>query len=180
MTKTGRILFGEDEYQVMQPASITKIMTAVLTVENAKMSDIVTIDNDMAEAIMALEDDAKLCGFQKGETLYVEDLLYGLMLISGADAAVALAIHIGGSYDNFIDMMNKKAEDLGMTKTNYRNPHGLYQSGHVTSAADMAKLAIYANKFPAFVKVVSSAYYTPTDTDKNNYSEKGYRWKKLK
>lgn len=173
--KSGKILFGKNENSVMQPASITKIMTAILAIENCGMNDIVTINNQMAVEIMKL-DDASMCGFQKKESIYVEDLLYGLMLLSGADASIALAIHIGGTYENFIKMMNDKAKELGMTKTVYKNPHGLYQSGHVTSASDMARLAVYANKFPAFAKIVSTGKHTPTDTDKNDYSAKNKVW----
>ena len=150
-------------------------MTAILAIENGNLSDIVTIDNSMAEITMNL-DDASMCGFQKNESVKMEDLLYGLLLLSGADAAVALAIHIGGTYDNFIQMMNDKAKELGMTKTVFKNPHGLHESGHVTCAADMAKLAKYAMKFPAFAKIVATGKYTPTDTDKNNYSAKGKVW----
>ena len=151
-------------------------MTAILAIENGNMSDIVTINNEMAEIIMTF-DDASMCGFQKDESVYMEDLLYGLLLLSGADAAVAIAVHVGGTYEDFIQMMNDKAKELGMTKTVYKNPTGLYQSGHVTSAADMARLTRYANKFPAFSKIVATAKYTPTDTDKNNYSGKGLVWR---
>ena len=73
-------------------------------------------------------------------------------------------------------MMNEKAEELGMTNTVFKNSHGMYQSGHVTCAEDMAKLAQYANKFPAFTKIVGTYKYTPTDTDKHNYSQKGEVW----
>ncbi|MBN2879261.1 MAG: D-alanyl-D-alanine carboxypeptidase [Clostridia bacterium] len=173
---SGRILFEKRSTYVMEPASITKIMTAILGIENSNMSDIVTIDNTMAEIIVTL-DGASKCGFQKNESIYMEDLLYGLMLLSGADAAVAIAIHVGGTYDNFIQMMNDKAQELGMTKTVFKNVHGLHDSGHVTCAEDMAKLAQYALKFPAFAKIVSTSKYTPTDTDKHSYSEKGQVWR---
>jgi len=172
---SGRILFEKSATKTMYPASITKIMTAILAIENSDLTDIVYIDNTMAEIIMTFED-AAMCGFQKNESVYMEDLLYGLLLLSGADAAVAVAVHVGGTYENFIQMMNDKAAELGMTKTVYKNPTGLYQSGHVTSAQDMARLTQYANKFPAFAKIVSTGKYTPTDTDKHEYSEKGEVW----
>lgn len=172
---SGRILFDKRANQTMYPASITKIMTAILAIENSDLTDIVYIDNTMAEIIMTF-DDAAMCGFQKSESVYMEDLLYGLLLLSGADAAVAIAVHVGGTYENFIQMMNDKADELGMTKTVYKNPTGLYQSGHVTCAEDMAILTQYANKFPAFAKIVSTGKYTPTDTDKHQYSERGKVW----
>lgn len=172
---SGRILFEKRSTYVMEPASITKVMTAILAIENGNLSDIVSIDNSMAEIIMTL-DDASMCGFQKGESVKMEDLLYGLLLLSGADAAIALAIHIGGTYDNFVQMMNDKAQELGMTKTVFKNPHGLHESGHVTCAEDMARLARYAMKFPAFAKIVGTGKYTPTDTDVNKYSEKNKVW----
>ena len=172
---SGRILFEMRATSVMEPASITKMMTALLAIENSNLTDIVTIDNTMAEIIVTLKDATK-CGFQKNESIYMEDLLYGLMLLSGADAAIAIAIHVGGTYDNFIQMMNDKAAELGMTKTHFKNPTGLHESGHVTSAEDMAKLAQYAMKIPAFAKIVGTGKYTPTDTEKHNYSASGKVW----
>jgi len=172
---SGRILFEKRSTRKMYPASITKIMTAILAIEHSNMTDIVTIDNTMAEYITSL-DGAANCGFQKNESIFMEDLLYGLMLESGADASIAIAVHVGGTYEEFVKMMNDKAKELGMTRTVYKNPHGMYQSGHVTCAEDMARLAEYANKFPAFAKIVATGKYTPTDTDKNDYSEKGIVW----
>lgn len=174
---TGKVLFGKRMHEKMNPASITKIMTALVAIERNNLSDIVTIDNQISEEIVKLKGSgAAMCGFQSGETLTVEELLYGLMLLSGADAAQALAVHTAGSYDEFIDMMNLKAEEIGMTNTYFENPHGLYDSLHRTTAYDMALLGQYAQRYPDFVKIVGTAKFTPTDTDKNHYSASGIVW----
>lgn len=175
---TGEVLYydeGREEHY--EPASITKIMCALVAIENTNLSDIVTIDNEIAEEIAKIsKQGAAMCGFQFKETLTVEELLYGLMLNSGADAAIALAVHTAGSYDNFITMMNEKAQDIGMTETHFDNPHGLHDGNHYTTAYDMALLTMEALKYPAFAKIAGTAKYTPTDTDKHTYSEDGIIW----
>lgn len=174
---TGEVLYDKSETQKMWPASITKIMSALIAIENTNLSDIVTIDNEIAEEMAKISDQgAAMCGFQLKETLTVEELLYGLLLNSGADAAIALAVHTAGGYDNFITMMNEKAQDIGMTDTHFDNPHGLHDGNHYTTAYDMAILTMEALKYPEFAKIVGTAKYTPTDTDKHTYSDDGIVW----
>ena len=99
-------------------------------------------------------------GLSTNDKITVENLLYGLMMVSGNDAAVALAEHIGGSIQGFADMMNKKAVDLGLTSTNFITPHGLDQNEHYTTAFELAKLTDYALQNKTFAKIVKTSNYT--------------------
>lgn len=161
---SGQILFEKNADQQMYPASITKIMTAVVAMENAQLSDQVPIIGDILTKIRVIEDGATMADIDNGEYVTVEDLLYGLMLESGADAAIALAMHIGGSYEGFVQMMNQKAQELGMTGTVYLNPHGLHEEGHHSTARDILTLSHYAMQNAAFRKIVGTAQYSPSTT----------------
>lgn len=169
--RSGRILYQKSAYNSMHPASITKIMTCLLTIENAELTDMVTVDGAIAERIRQLDPDSSVSGVKAGEVLTVKDLLYGLMLESGNDAAVTLAYHVGGSYENFITMMNAKAQEIGMSTTSYANPHGLTDEAHKTSARDMALLAMYAKQYPLFNEIVSTVKYKPNNTNMTQYSD---------
>ena len=159
---TGQVLFEKHADAKMYPASITKIMTCVVVLENAKLSDLVTIGH-----IGSMEKGAKKVGLAKDEILSVEYLLYGLMLHSGNDAGVALAVHVAGSVEAFADLMNEKAKEIGMTGSHFVNPHGLHDSNHYTTARDMATLVRYAQRtHPDFVKIVSTYKYTWFETNK--------------
>ena len=126
-------VYGKNVYDRVYPASVTKIMTALITMEKANFNDTVTFTEDM------IVDDygAKLCGFEVGDELTVEQLFQGLMIYSGNDAANALAIHIAGSIEAFADMMNQKAIELGCVDTHFVNPSGLHDNEHYTSAYDL-------------------------------------------
>ena len=117
-------------------ASTTKIMTAVVVLENCKLDDIVTVP---AEASGVEGSSAYLTA---GEKLTVRELLYAIMLQSGNDAAAALAIHTSGSIEAFAEKMNEKASELGLENTSFKNPHGLDADGHYSTARDMAKMCI--------------------------------------
>ncbi len=146
-------------------------MTAVLALENAELTDRVTISGAIAQAIRDLDTGSSMAEIKFDEVITVEDLLYGLLLKSGNDTAVALAYYIGGTYENFINMMNDKAQELGMTSTTYTNPHGLTNDAHMTSARDMAILTMYAQQFPKFKEIVSTPMYLPQDTNLTKYSQ---------
>jgi D-alanyl-D-alanine carboxypeptidase (penicillin-binding protein 5/6) len=152
--ESGRILFEKNAYTPMRIASITKIMTAILAVESGKMNDDVTISERAAGT--------------EGSSLYLEekqkvklrDLVYGLMLRSGNDAAVAIAEHVGGSLENFIVLMNKKAKEIGMKQTIFSNPHGLDDhENHYSTAYDMAILTQYAMKNTTYQKITATKRY---------------------
>lgn len=162
---TGTILYEKNMYDTHYPASITKIMTAMLAIENCEMDEIVTVP---PEAVY-MEDKGTHIALDAGEQLTVEQCLYAIMLASANDAAYALAEHVGGTYENFIRMMNDKAKEIGCQNTNFTNPHGLPDESHVTSAYDMALIAKAALQYDMFQTVSGSYYYEipPTEHQKD-------------
>lgn len=153
---SGKILYEKNGNKQTPMASTTKIMTAIVVVENCNLSDIVTIDTKAAGI------GGSRLGLKKNDKITVNDLLYGLMLRSGNDAAIALAIHVGGSIEEFADMMNKKALELGLTNSHFVVPHGLDMEGHYTTAYELAKMADYALNIPKLKEIVGTKSYTVT------------------
>jgi serine-type D-Ala-D-Ala carboxypeptidase (penicillin-binding protein 5/6) len=151
--QTDDVLYEMNADQALPMASTTKVMTAILVLENANLSDSVTISE---HASTVGESSAWL---EKGEVLTVEQLLYALLIQSANDAAVALAEHVGGSEEAFVGMMNEKAQELGLENTHFANPHGLDAEGHYTSARDLAITAAYAMRIPLFREIVVSTGY---------------------
>ena len=150
----GRVLYAWNARASLPMASTTKVMTALLAINYGHLDDWVTASQAAAtigQSTMSL---------QQGERLRLRDLLYGLLLPSGNDAAIAIAEHIGGSVPAFVALMNRTALALGMTDTHYVNPHGLDAPGHVTSARDLARLALAAMHVPTFRQIVSTRSYT--------------------
>lgn len=147
-----RILFENNKDEKLAMASTTKIMTALITLENCEnIQEEVNVD-DRAVGI-----EGTSIYLRKGEKLTVEELLYGLILPSGNDASLALAYHVGkGNLETFVDLMNKKVEDLGLLNTHFENPHGLDQEGHYTSAYDLAVITSEALKNETFRTIVST------------------------
>lgn len=146
---SGRILYEKNPNQQMKIASLTKIMTAIVAIENGNLEDMVTTSDN------AFGVEGSSIYLKKGEQLSLENMLYGLMLRSGNDAATAIAEHIGGSIEGFVYLMNEKAMYLGLTNTHFANPHGLDHEQHYSSPRDMAVLTAYALKNPTFKKIVS-------------------------
>lgn len=151
---SGRILFEKNGNKHTPMASTTKIMTAIVVAENSNLSDIVTIDTKSANT------GGSRLGLKKNDKITVNDLLYGLMLKSGNDAAVALAIHVGGSVEGFAKLMNDKSAKLGLVNTHFVVPHGLDMDGHYTTAYELAKMADYALSNEKIKKIVSTKTYT--------------------
>lgn len=151
---TGRVLYAANADAVLPMASTTKIMTALCALENAALTDTVTIDARMAGV------EGSSMYLEAGETLTVEQLLYGLMLRSGNDAAVALALHVSGSVEDFVALMNQKAEELGLTHTHFANPHGLPAKEHCTTARELALLTCAAYENADFRRIVATQYVT--------------------
>ena len=131
---TGKVLYERNADERMLIASTTKIMTALVVLENCGLDELVEIDSRSAGT------EGSSMYLRSGETYTVEELLYGLMLASGNDAASALAIHAAGDIESFAELMNEKAEELGMAGTHFTNPHGLDAEGHYSTARDMARL----------------------------------------
>ncbi len=151
---SGRVLFAKDAYTKRRIASITKIMTAVLAIESGKMDDLVTV------SARAVRTEGSSIYLRQGEKIKLRDLVYGLMLRSGNDAAVAIAEHVGGSVEGFVFLMNKKAAEIGMHDTEFANPHGLDDAeNHYSTAYDMALLMQYAMKNSEFRRISGTKVY---------------------
>ncbi|HEU5348015.1 MAG TPA: D-alanyl-D-alanine carboxypeptidase family protein [Ktedonobacterales bacterium] len=153
---SGLILYSKDADHELPMASCTKIMTALLAVEKGKLDQVITVG---ADAHSLVRPDSSYMGLGTGEKLTLKDLLYGLIMPSGNDAAVAIADGIGGTETRFVTMMNARAAQLGLTHTHFANPHGLDASGHHTSARDLAVLAAVAMKNPTLVTIMSAYSY---------------------
>ncbi|NLX78128.1 MAG: D-alanyl-D-alanine carboxypeptidase, partial [Clostridiaceae bacterium] len=128
--ETGRVLFEKNAYQRRPMASTTKVMTAIVALENSSLDELVTVSRNAASI------HGSLMHLKAGETLTLRELMYGLLLCSGNDAAIAIAEHVGGSVDKFLEMMNEKAREIGALNTNFTTPHGLDDPGHYSTAYD--------------------------------------------
>lgn len=148
---TGELLYYKNCDEKREPASTTKICTAITVLENCTNLD---LPRPVPNEAVGVEGSSLY--LQRGEMLSVRDLLYGLMLQSGNDCAVALAVHIGGSVDGFVKMMNETAEKAGATNTNFMNPHGLHHDEHYTTARDLCKISYYAMQNELFREIVST------------------------
>lgn len=160
--KTGAVLYAKEADTKRYPASITKVMTALLAIENCSMDDIVTFSN---EAVNGIEAGSSTAGINAGAKLTVRDTLYALMLVSANEAGAALAEHIGGSTEEFAKMMTKRAKELGCTGTNFTNPHGLPDENHYTTAHDMALILKQAMRYEDFRTISSADTYTLQASD---------------
>ncbi len=150
---SGRILLGSNENEKLPMASTTKIMTCILALENGKMDSKVKVSSYAASM-----PDVQL-NMQAGDTFYLKDLLYSLMLESHNDTAVAIAEHIGGTVEGFAELMNQKAEWLGCTDTNFVTPNGLDDKNHYTTAKELCIIASYAIQNPDFLDIIQTPSY---------------------
>lgn len=159
---TGTILYEKNSDEAHYPASITKIMTTLLALENGNLSDMVTFSDD---AINNTEGSGIARDY--GEQMTLEQCLYGVMLESANECAYAVAEHVGGTVENFVDMMNAKAKELGCTNTHFANPHGLQDENHYTTAHDMALIAQAAYQNETFRIIIGTKMYTIPPTNKH-------------
>ncbi|MBQ9625484.1 MAG: D-alanyl-D-alanine carboxypeptidase [Clostridia bacterium] len=151
MEKGGkRVLYQKNAHVKLPMASTTKIMTALVAIENGNLSEVITIPPEASGV------EGSSIWLSPGEKHTLEDLLYGLMLSSGNDAAVAVALHIGGSVENFAAMMNARAKELGAMDTNFVTPHGLHDDNHYTTAYDLALISSVAMENPKFAEIVNT------------------------
>lgn len=162
---TNRILYSKNIHKVRSVASISKIMTAIVAIENADVESKVTVGEEIKKAY------GSGIYIKSGEVLTLKDLLYGLMLRSGNDAALAIAKYVGGSVEKFVNMMNETAIKIGMEDSIFKNPHGLDEEdgGNLSSAYDMAILTSYAMKNETYKEIVSTKKYN-LKTNMNTYS----------
>ncbi len=153
-TKCKRILFEKDAYEKVPNASTTKILTAIVTVENCDLNEVVEIGQN------AVNVTGSRVKFRKGDKITVNDLIKGMLLCSGNDAAIALAEHVSGTVEDFCKLMNTKAKIIGANDTNFLSPHGLDIDGHYSTAYDLAIIADYALTIPYLANIFSKSTET--------------------
>ncbi len=158
-----KVLYSKNENQKMYPASTTKILTAILTIENCNLNDVVTVPY---EAISSITSGYSVAALQAGEQLTVEQLLQVMLVHSANDAANVLAFHVSGSIENFAELMNNKVSELGLTNTHFTNPSGMHDENHYTTAHDLAIIMKYCMKNDTFRSLSSLKYCTIPATNK--------------
>lgn len=170
-TDTGEVISAHNIYERLYPASTTKIMTCLLALKYGNLNDTVTVpeESDITEAGSSMADLAP------GDKINFRDLLYGLMVPSGNDAAVAIACHISGSTEAFAELMNEEAHAIGATGTHFTNPHGLPDDNHYTTAYDLYLMINEALKYDEFKEIASTSSYTAELTDSEG-NEKSLTW----
>ena len=157
---TNTVTYAQNIYEKLYPASTTKILTAYIALKYGNLEDYVTVSENAADQA----SDSSVCGLKAGDVVQLKDLLYGMMLKSGNDAAIAIAEHIGGSVEGFADMMNQEALAMGASRSHFVNPNGLHNNDHYTTAYDLYLIFKEAVKHEEFVDTVSSKDYTMTYT----------------
>ena len=167
--ESGQVLYERNPHLKLHPASTTKMMTGILAIELGNPDDIVTVD----EEVVSLTRGSHIA-LEPGEKLLLKDLVYALLVESANDAANVIAIHISGSIESFVDLMNAKAKELGAENTHFVNPNGLTDEKHLTTAYDLSLIARYAMKNETFREIVSTYTYTIPTTNKKD--EERYLW----
>lgn len=166
---SGKILYAKNAYSKMYPASTTKLMTAILALENCKLNDTATVSHNAIYSIPVGYSHANL---KEGEALTIEQLLNVLLIPSANDAAIVLAEHISGSVDNFSVLMNNKAKELGCKNTHFINPNGIHSENHYSTAYDLALIGQYAMKFPDIMRIAKVRQYTLPITNKYDKTDR--------
>ena len=169
-SSTGKVLYGKNENKKLYPASTTKIITAILAIENCRPTDKITASYD---AVMSIPSGYSNAAIQSGETLEFQDLLDMFLIHSANEIGNIFAEHISGSIENFATLMNEKAAELGCKNTNFTNPSGIHDENHYSTAYDMALIAQYCMKNETFRNIVSKPTCTIEPTDK--YEKRFFR-----
>lgn len=151
----GEVLYAQNIHEKAYPASITKIMTAILAIKYGNMEDTVTVSQNA----VTLEEGSQMCGFEAGDIVTLDELFHGLVVYSGNDAAMAIAEHLGGTAEHFVEMMNEEAKALGATNTHFANPHGLHDDNHYTTAYDIYLMLNEALNYDYFVDTMQLPVY---------------------
>ena len=154
-------VYKKNIYERLYPASTTKILTALIALEESNLDDVVTVSANAANQA----SDSSVCGLKEGDQISMRDLLYGLMMRSGNDAAIAIAEHISGSSEEFAVLMNAKAQSLGATNSHFVTPNGLHDEDHYTTVYDMYLIMNAAVQNETFVEILQTASYTSNYTD---------------
>lgn len=165
---TGVILYAKNIHEQLYPASTTKIMTCLLAAENSALSDTVTFSY---EAVHSLPSGASNIGMDEGQSITMEEALYGIMVGSANEVANAVAEHVSGSIDDFVDLMNEKAAELGCTDTHFANTNGLHEDDHYTSVYDMALIAseFFSNELLSRISNTPRYHFVATDTQPDDF-----------
>lgn len=169
---TGRIIYEKNSTKQMFPASTTKMMTAILVIENCDLQEIVTVSET---ALQNIPSGYVTCNLSVGEEISVNDLLYALMIPSANDAAFVLAEHVAGSVDTFSDMMNFKAREIGCTNTHFVNPNGIHNNRHYSTAYDLYLIAKYCMQNETFRNIVMTTEYTLPATNKYEATDRTFK-----
>ncbi|SHO45891.1 D-alanyl-D-alanine carboxypeptidase [Anaerocolumna xylanovorans DSM 12503] len=157
-----KVIYANNVYERLYPASLTKLITTLVVFEKADLSDMVTISYNASHIT---ESGAKLCGFKEGDSIKLEDLLSAFLIYSGNDAGVAIAEHIGGTIGGFAKMMNQAAKDAGAVHSNFVNPHGLHDDNHYTTAYDLYLIFHQLVQYDKFLSIINNSEYTVTYKD---------------
>lgn len=157
------VLYAKNIHERLAPASLTKLMTAVVALKYGNPDDVITVSSNMGN----LESGAVVCGLAEGDQLTLNQALHALLIKSANDAAVAIAEHIGGSVEGFADMMNEEAQAIGATNSHFVNPHGLNAENHYVTAYDMYLIFNEALKYDTVNEIISMTSYDTVYTDKN-------------
>ncbi len=152
------VIYSKNAHERLHPASLTKVMTALVALKNAPLDKVLTATS----AVNITESGAQLCGLKSGDTMTLDQALHILLMYSANDVAMMIAENIGGTTDNFIKMMNEEAGRLGATNTNFCNPHGLTQEGHYTTAYDLYLIFNEAIKYEKFNEIIHMTSYQTT------------------
>ncbi len=165
---TGVILYGKNMHEKLAPASTTKIMTALLAMENGKLEDTVTFSYD---AVFSVPRDASNMGMDQGQSITLEQCLYGIMVGSANEAANAAAEYVSGSIDEFVDLMNNKAASLGCTDTHFANANGLYDENHYTSVYDLCLISreFFSNEMLCKIGNTPRYHFEATETQPDDF-----------
>lgn len=155
------IIYGKNIHERLAPASLTKVLTAVVALEEGNLDDIITVTKD----VKITESGATLCDLEEGDTLTLNQALHALLIHSANDAANAIAIHLGGSLEGFAELMNQKAVELGATNSHFVNPHGLSDDDHYTTAYDLYLIFNKAVEYELFREIIHMNNYSTVYQD---------------
>lgn len=159
-----RVLYADHVYDKLYPASLTKLLTALVVLKYGELTDMVTISYNASHIT---EIGAKVCGFEEGDVISLEALLNSMLIYSGNDAAIAIAEHIGGTYDNFIKMMNEEAAKIGAVHSHFINPNGLHDDNQYTTAYDLYLIFNELLQYDTFRSIINTSSYTADYKDEN-------------
>lgn len=162
------VLYAKNIHEKLYPASLTKVMTALVVLKYGKLEDTITV----TDSVNITESGAQLCGLEEGDTITVDQALHALLINSANDAAVALAEHIGGTVEGFAEMMNQEAMAIGATNSHFVNPHGLSDDNHYVTAYDMYLIFNEAIKYERFTQIIQMTSYETIYHDKEGEEKK--------